>query len=168
MSKRILLCDDEIHILRAAEFKLKKAGYDVQIASDGEEAWEAIERQTPDMLITDYQMPRLDGFGLVQKVRANPATATIPVFMLTAKGFELSHEELAEKWNVMAVLAKPFSPRELLQRVDAVLGNRVQGSGFRGRKVGTRIQEPEDRGVRRRKRLSCLLVVFILLFFTEP
>jgi DNA-binding response OmpR family regulator len=124
MSKRILLCDDEIHILRAAEFKLKKAGYDVQIASDGEEAWEAIERQTPDMLITDYQMPRLDGFGLVQKVRANPATASIPIFMLTAKGFELSHEELAEKWNVMAVLPKPFSPRELLQRVDAVLGAR--------------------------------------------
>ena len=122
MSKRILLCDDEIHILRAAEFKLKKAGYDVQIANDGEEAWEAIQRQTPDMLITDYQMPRLDGFGLVQKVRANPATASIPIFMLTAKGFELSHEELTDNWNVMAVLAKPFSPRELLQRVDAALG----------------------------------------------
>lgn len=122
MSKRILLCDDEIHILRAAEFKLKKAGYDVQIANDGQEAWEAIQQQTPDMLITDCQMPRLDGFGLIERVRANPATASIPIFMLTAKGFELSHEELATKWNVMAVVAKPFSPKELLQRVDAVLG----------------------------------------------
>ncbi len=47
MTKRILLCDDEIHILRAAEFKFKRAGYDVEIAGDGQEAWEAIERQSP-------------------------------------------------------------------------------------------------------------------------
>ncbi len=121
MSKHILLCDDEIHILRAAEFKLKKAGYDVRIASDGQEAWEAIQERKPDILITDYQMPRLDGLGLVQKVRENPATADLPVFMLTAKGYELSHDDLAAKWNVMAVIAKPFSPRELLQRVNGVL-----------------------------------------------
>jgi len=124
MTKRILLCDDEIHILRAAEFKLKKAGYDVQIASDGQEGWEAIQRQKPDMLITDCQMPRMDGLGLVERVRQNPETADLPIFMLTAKGFELSHDNLAHKWNVMAVIAKPFSPRELLQRVDSVLGER--------------------------------------------
>jgi two-component system, OmpR family, alkaline phosphatase synthesis response regulator PhoP len=121
MSKRILLCDDEIHILRAAEFKFKRAGYDVEIAGDGQEAWEAIQRQTPDLLITDCQMPRMDGFSLVQKVRGNAATADLPILMLTAKGFELSHRELTEKWNVMAVIAKPFSPRELLKRVDDAL-----------------------------------------------
>jgi two-component system, OmpR family, alkaline phosphatase synthesis response regulator PhoP len=121
MTKRILLCDDEIHILRAAEFKLKRAGYDVRIASDGEEAWEAIQAQKPDILVTDCQMPRLDGIGLVQRIRTNPATAELPVFMLTAKGFELSHEQLASMWNVMAVIAKPFSPRDLLQRVQAAL-----------------------------------------------
>ncbi len=121
MSKRILLCDDEIHILRAAEFKFKKAGYDVQIAGDGEEAWEAIEEQKPDILITDCQMPRLDGFALVQRVRENPDTEDLPVLMLTAKGYELSHEEMAEKWNVIAVVAKPFSPRELLKKVDEIL-----------------------------------------------
>jgi two-component system, OmpR family, alkaline phosphatase synthesis response regulator PhoP len=121
MTKRILLCDDEIHILRAAEFKLKKAGYDVQIASDGQEGWEAIQRQQPDILITDCQMPRMDGLALVRKVREAPETVDLPIFMLTAKGYELSHEELAKKWNVMAVIAKPFSPRELLQRVNDVL-----------------------------------------------
>ena len=124
MTKHILLCDDEIHILRAAEFKLKRAGYEVRIAGDGQEAWEAIQQQKPDILITDCQMPRMDGLGLVQKVRENPQTADLPIFMLTAKGFELSHDELAAKWNVMAVIAKPFSPRELLQRVDGVLGER--------------------------------------------
>jgi two-component system, OmpR family, alkaline phosphatase synthesis response regulator PhoP len=122
MPKRVLLCDDEIHILRAAEFKLKKAGYDVQIANDGQEAWEAIQARKPDMLVTDFQMPRLDGFGLVQRLRENPATADLPVLMLTAKGYELSHEELAVNWRVLAVLAKPFSPRELLQHVNQVLG----------------------------------------------
>ncbi|KKK62978.1 hypothetical protein LCGC14_2998950, partial [marine sediment metagenome] len=61
MSKRVLLCDDEIHILRAAEFKLKRAGYEVQTAGDGQEGWEAIEAQKPDILITDCQMPRLGG-----------------------------------------------------------------------------------------------------------
>jgi two-component system, OmpR family, alkaline phosphatase synthesis response regulator PhoP len=122
MTKRILLCDDEIHIVRAAEFKLKKAGYDVEIAGDGQEGWEAIQRQMPDMLITDCQMPRLDGLGLVARVRENPETADLPIFMLTAKGFELSHDDLAKKWNVMAVIAKPFSPRDLLLRVSGVLG----------------------------------------------
>lgn len=121
MGKRVLLCDDEIHILRAAEFKLKRAGYDVQIASDGQEAWEAIEAQKPDILITDCQMPRLDGLGLVARVREHEETRDLPILMLTAKGFELSSEDLADKWDVIDVIAKPFSPRELLGRVDAIL-----------------------------------------------
>lgn len=121
MSKRVLLCDDEVHILRAAEFKLKKAGYDVQIAGDGQEAWEAIEVQKPDILITDCQMPRLDGIGLVRRLREHAETRDLPVLMLTAKGFELSHENLTEELGIVAVIAKPFSPRELRQRVDAIL-----------------------------------------------
>ncbi len=122
MAKRILLCDDEIHIVRAAEFKLKRAGYDVETASNGEEAWEIIQRDPPDMLITDCQMPRLDGFGLTKRIRENPATRELPIFMLTAKGFELRPDELAEQWNVMGIIAKPFSPRELLRTIDQVLG----------------------------------------------
>ena len=121
MAKRVLLCDDEIHILRAAEFKLKKAGYDVRIAGDGQEGWEAIQEQKPDILITDCQMPRLDGLGLVERCRENPDTQDLPILMLTAKGYELSHDELARKWNVIAIIAKPFSPRELKQRVDTIL-----------------------------------------------
>jgi two-component system alkaline phosphatase synthesis response regulator PhoP len=121
MLTRVLLCDDEIHILRAAEFKFRRAGYDVRIAGDGQAAWEAIQQQKPDVVITDYQMPRLDGFGLVQRIRANPDTQNLPVLMLTAKGFELSQEELARKWKVAAVVAKPFSPRDLLQRVEKIL-----------------------------------------------
>jgi two-component system, OmpR family, alkaline phosphatase synthesis response regulator PhoP len=121
MCKRILLCDDEIHILRAAEFKLKKAGYDVQITADGEEGWEAIQQRKPDLVITDCQMPRLSGIDLVRRMRENPQTADIPVFILTAKGYELSQELLAKDLHVLQVIAKPFSPRELLEDVNTIL-----------------------------------------------
>ena len=121
MGKRVLLCDDEIHILRAAEFKLKRAGYDVRIAMDGEEAWGLIQEASPDILVTDCQMPRLGGIGLIERLRQNPETSTIPVLMLTAKGFELDHEHLARQLNVLSVIAKPFSPRELLQTVNEAL-----------------------------------------------
>lgn len=123
MPKRILLCDDEIHILRAAEFKLKRAGYEVEIAGDGQEGWEILETRPPDIVITDCQMPRCDGLGLVRRMRETPATRDIPVLMLTAKGFELSASELAEKYNVLGLIAKPFSPRELLQTVNSILGS---------------------------------------------
>lgn len=126
MSNRVLLCDDEVYILRAAEIKLRRAGIDVECADDGQEAWEAIQRQCPDLLVTDCQMPRLDGFGLVQKVRSDERFAHLPVLMLTAKGYEIAHAEAAEKWGILAVLAKPFSPRELLTMVTNVL----QGNGI--------------------------------------
>ncbi len=121
MSKRVLLCDDEIHIIRAAEFKLARAGFEVECVSDGQFGWEAIERKTPDLLITDCQMPRLSGLQLIERVRSNPATKDLPVMMLTAKGFELSPDEMAQKWNVLAIIAKPFSPRDLLRRVEELL-----------------------------------------------
>lgn len=126
MAKRVLLCDDEIHILRAAEYKFKRAGYDVQVAADGQEAWEQIELRKPDILITDYQMPRMDGLELTRRVRESEATRDLPILMLTAKGFELSPEELAAKWNVLGVIAKPFSPRELLEIVNKTLSQEPQ------------------------------------------
>jgi DNA-binding response OmpR family regulator len=121
MTRRILLCDDEIHILRAAEFKLKRAGYEVRVAGDGEEGWELIQQELPDLVVTDCQMPRLDGLGLISRARDHDATRELPFFMLTAKGLELSHAELAERLNVLGVISKPFSPRELLRSIDEVL-----------------------------------------------
>jgi DNA-binding response OmpR family regulator len=121
MSKRILLCDDEIHIIKAAEFKLSRAGYEVECAGDGEFGWQAIQRRKPDLLITDCQMPRLSGLGLIERIRTNPAYADLPIYMLTAKGFELSQSELMQKWNVLGIIAKPFSPREVLDLVNRTL-----------------------------------------------
>lgn len=120
MSVRVLMCDDEIHILRAAEFKVARAGFDVRCAADGQAAWEAMQAERPDILITDFQMPRLDGLELIQRMRQEPALRDVPVVMLTAKGFEVSPQELSEKWGVLAVLSKPFSPRELLRLVESI------------------------------------------------
>ena len=121
MSKRVLLCDDEIQIIRAAEFKIKRAGYDVAIACDGQEGWEMIRQQRPDIVVTDCQMPHLDGIGLIKKLRENPDTADLPVLMLTAKGYELDQEYLFGTLKISELIAKPFSPRELLKSVEQTL-----------------------------------------------
>lgn len=122
MPKRILLCDDEPHILRAAEIKFQRAGFEVRCASDGVEAWDRIQEQLPDIVITDCQMPRLSGIELAARIHDTASTARIPVIMLTGKEFELSQAQLRESYNVLAVLGKPFSPRDLLRRVEAILG----------------------------------------------
>lgn len=121
MTKKVLLCDDEIHILRAAEHKVARSGYEVRIARDGQEAWEMIERDPPDVLVTDVQMPRMDGFELSRRVRSNDETKDMPILMLTAKGFELEQQELMETWGIVDILPKPFSPRELVRRIDQIV-----------------------------------------------
>ena len=121
MEKRLLLCDDEIHILRAAEFKLKRAGYAVRCAGDGQEGWEMIQADMPDIVVTDLQMPRMTGLDLARAVRDNEATRHLPILMLSAKGFEAEHTDQAKECGIVGVLAKPFSPRELLKIVEQIL-----------------------------------------------
>jgi two-component system alkaline phosphatase synthesis response regulator PhoP len=121
MTKRILLCDDEAHILRAAEFKFKRAHYEVFCAFDGQEGWELVLQHRPDIVVTDCQMPRLNGLQLAERIHTTPETSGLPVIMLSAKGFELSSAEIRDRFGIRALLAKPFSPRELFQRVEATL-----------------------------------------------
>ncbi len=121
LTKRILLCDDEFHIVRAAEIKFQRRGFEVRTASDGEEAWAILLAWKPDVLVTDCQMPRLDGLGLVQRVRDCEELADLPVLMLTAKSFERQYRESAEDLDILGVIPKPFSPRELLQRVEQIV-----------------------------------------------
>ena len=126
MSKRILLCDDEAHIVRAAEIKFSARGFKVQVAFDGEEGWEKLLERMADVVIVDCQMPRLNGIAFAERIHNDPRTVHVPVIMLTGKGFELSHQEMREKYNILAVLSKPFSPRNLLERVEQLLNNQPQ------------------------------------------
>ncbi len=123
MTQQILLCEDDIHILKVAEFKFKGAGYDVVCAEDGQEAWEHLQCHSADLLITDCQMPRLDGVGLVEKIRASELGFDLPIIMLTAKGYELPKAELSGRLRVAEIINKPFSPRKLLARAEALLNS---------------------------------------------
>ena len=122
MSTRIVVCDDEAHITRAISMKLTKGGFAVETAADGQAAWEAIQRETPAMLITDYQMPRMDGLSLCRQVRAETTTSHLPIILLTAKGFELDEDQLKAELGLSEIATKPFSPRELLKSVQNTLG----------------------------------------------
>ena len=128
MAQRILVCDDEAHILHAVTFKLSTGGFDVVQACNGCEAIAWLELHTPDLVITDYQMPLVDGFGLCQFLRSRPETAEVPIIMLTAKALELSEEAVKEQFRIEAVLMKPFSPRGLLEMARNVLRSRLAGA----------------------------------------
>ena len=122
MSRRILVVDDEAHILQVLQLKLRKSGYDVLTAVDGEEAFETARAELPDLVITDFQMPYMTGLELCRALREYEPTSQIPVLMLTARGFALDDDDLAIG-NIRDVLSKPFSPRAIVQQVEAILGD---------------------------------------------
>ncbi|MCG8406519.1 MAG: response regulator [Phycisphaerales bacterium] len=121
---RILVCDDEPHIVHVVSTKLRNGGFEVMTAADGEEALNAAMQYKPDLVITDYQMPYLSGLELCVKLRADPETQAIPVIMLTARGFSLGEDDLKDT-SIQKVLPKPFSPREVLRSVQAILETKV-------------------------------------------
>ena len=120
MNNKIVVADDEAHILHIVSMKLRNAGYEVITAVDGEEALELCTAERPALLITDYQMPFLTGLELCKELRANDETRGIPALMLTARGFDIEPNEMIEA-GIAAVLAKPFSPREVLGKVKDLL-----------------------------------------------
>ena len=117
---KILVADDEAHILHVVTMKLAHAGYEVITAMDGQEALELALAEKPDMIITDYQMPYMTGLELCTRLRENEQTRDIPVLMLTARGFDIDEDEMAAA-GIHDVLSKPFSPREVLRRVQHLL-----------------------------------------------
>ena len=121
MSKKILIADDEAHILHVLSLKLKNAGYDVVTAVDGEEALDLCLMERPDLVITDCQMPFMSGLKFCEELRRHEDTRDIPAMMLTAREFDIEPEELQQA-GISVILAKPFAPREVLQKVRELLG----------------------------------------------
>lgn len=121
MAYRILVVDDEAHILQVLSLKLRNAGHDVLTAVDGEEAFELACQELPDLIITDFQMPYMTGLELCRALADHGPTSQIPVLILTARGYALDDEDL-EIGNIKGVISKPFSPRAVLQLVDDLPG----------------------------------------------
>lgn len=124
MSAKILVCDDSPVILKPIEFKLKAAGYEVFAADDGEQGWDFVGRYSPELVITDLQMPRMDGLDLTRRIRDSEEHGDLPIILLTAKGFELDCDARFQARDFSAIIRKPFSPREVLSVVETTLAAR--------------------------------------------
>lgn len=120
MDQRILVVDDEAHIVQVLSLKLRNAGYEIITAVDGEEGVDLAREQRPDLIITDFQMPYLTGLELCQALAEDEATAKIPIVILTARGYALDDADLA-LGNIKDVISKPFSPRAIVQLVRELL-----------------------------------------------
>jgi len=122
--KKVLVVDDEIHIVHVAAIKLRNNGYEVITATNGAEAFELACAEKPDIIVTDFQMPAMTGVELVEKIRQNEETKDIPVILLTARSFAIS-EEQQEDLQISGCISKPFSPRELLENIEDILYQRA-------------------------------------------
>ena len=118
--KKVLIVDDEIHIVHVVAIKLRNNGYEVLSADNGAEAFELACKEKPDIIVTDFQMPVMTGLELVEKLRQRQETKDIPVIMLTARSFAIPKEQ-QEKLQISDCLSKPFSPKELLGNIEDVL-----------------------------------------------
>ena len=119
----VLAADDDEDILGLVAFRLERSGYTVLQARDGEEALALAVKELPDLAVLDVMMPKLDGFELTRRLRAEESTSRMPIILLTARaqdadvqrGFDAGADDY---------LRKPFSPNELRARVQAILGRR--------------------------------------------
>ena len=121
--KKVLIVDDEIHIVHVVAIKLRNNGYDVISADNGGDAYQFACEQKPDVIITDLQMPNMTGLELIEKLVKNEGTKDIPVILLTARNF--SKENQQENLKIAQCLAKPFSPKELLKSIQSILHEEV-------------------------------------------
>ncbi|HEX7738681.1 MAG TPA: response regulator [Marmoricola sp.] len=117
---RIVIADDDADIRELVVFKLRHAGHEVVPVADGTAAIEVCTTDPPDAVILDVMMPRLGGLDAARELRANPATAKLPIIMLTARAQE-SDIEQGRAVGADDYIVKPFSPRELSSRVEDVL-----------------------------------------------
>ncbi len=120
VSASVLLVEDEAALRRVVRDLLVRDGFTVHEAADGVEALDAVDREAPDIIVLDLNLPRLDGYGVLTQLRAKSATASLPVLVLTAKGDEDSEVRVFE-FGATEYLTKPFRPRALVARLRALL-----------------------------------------------
>ena len=126
---KILVVDDEAHILELLTFNLEKEGYQVVGATDGEEALIKLGEFKPDLVILDVMLPGIDGLRICKTITQNPQTKDLPIIMLTAKSEELD-KVLGLDMGADDYMTKPFSTRELLARVRARLRRKVEPANY--------------------------------------
>ena len=117
---KVLVVDDEANLTRSITFILRKEGYEVEVASNGEEAINKAVQLKPNVMLLDIMMPKKNGYEVCQEVREDPDLRDIYIIMLTAKGQEVDREKGLEM-GADEFITKPFSPSVVVERVNAVL-----------------------------------------------
>lgn len=119
--RKVLIADDEQNIVISIEFLMKREGFEVLVAGDGEEAIDCVLRERPDLVLLDVMMPKRNGYDVCQAIKSDPAIAATKILMLTAKGRD---SEIAKGLAIGAddYMTKPFSTRDLVAKVKALLG----------------------------------------------
>ncbi|WP_275098650.1 response regulator transcription factor [Sedimenticola hydrogenitrophicus] len=120
MSQHILIVDDEKNIAISVDYLLRREGYEVSVAHDGEEGLRRIRDDRPDLVLLDIMMPKLNGFQVCEAVRQDPELAGVRIVMLTAKGRD-AEKEKGLALGADAYITKPFATRELVSQVKALL-----------------------------------------------
>jgi DNA-binding response OmpR family regulator len=121
MAKRVLVVDDEPNIVMSLRFLMEREGFEVEVASTGEAALEALGQAPADLVLLDVMMPKLDGFEVCQRIRGNPVWAATKIVMLTAKGREVERDK-GLALGADEYVNKQFSTRDLVARVKEMLG----------------------------------------------
>ena len=124
MALRVLIVEDEPHIIESLSFILKREGFVVTYVLDGEAAVQCLRRDPPDVVILDVMLPRLNGFEVLKLAKSDPELKSIPVIILTAKG-QIQDRRLALEIGCDGFMTKPFSNREVVEEVRRLGGCRA-------------------------------------------
>jgi len=120
LQPNVLIVEDEPPLVELLSYNLEKAGFQIHIARDGEEALLAVEERKPDLILLDWMLPYVSGIEICRRIRRNPETRNVPIIILTARGEENDRIRGLEA-GADDYVVKPFSPSELVARVRAVL-----------------------------------------------
>ncbi|WP_436715174.1 response regulator [Roseiconus lacunae] len=123
-SPTVLIIEDDPVFRRVLHFTVAKTGLAVEAVSDGETGFQRLLTGDISFLVTDFQVPRLEGIELLRAIQTIPEIADVPAVLCTAKGFELDSEQLRKEFGLIAVMHKPFSPRGLSELIVQTLRQR--------------------------------------------
>ncbi|MGE0608650.1 MAG: response regulator [Pirellulales bacterium] len=123
--KRVLVAEDNFVLSQVLKFNLERAGYAVEVAANGSAAARRLAAEPFDLLITDYQMPQMNGDELCRVARHDLGLSGMPIVLCSAKGLEIDVEGMLAEYDITQLFFKPFSMKEIVSLVDAVLGTSV-------------------------------------------
>ncbi|MCA9106210.1 MAG: response regulator [Planctomycetales bacterium] len=125
---KVLIAEDNAALGNVLKFNLERANFAVTLVNNGLAALEALAKERFDLLITDQQMPHVEGSEICRRLRLMEGYSQTPIILVTAKGLELNQESLRQELGIAAVFAKPFSPSAIVQKAEACLNEYVANS----------------------------------------